>query len=66
MSVVRVILDRFRAEVELLRRTVADAVGGEQILEITHSAFQVIDIGPGNFPFGDRVESSTLDADFLA
>lgn len=58
--------DRFCAEMEVLRRTVGDAVIGEQILEIAHATFQLVHIGPRDLSLRNEIEARAFDADLFA
>lgn len=58
--------DGFCTEMEVARRTVGDAVMGEQILEITHATLQIVHIGPRNLSLRNGIEARTFDTDLFA
>ena len=49
-----------------MRRSEGDLLVAKELFQVSHATFEVVDICARDLSFGDRVESNTFDACFLA
>lgn len=59
-------MDRLCAEIEIGAWLEADSVIGQETFEIALAALEIVDVGPRDLSFGDRIETNTLDARLFA
>lgn len=60
------IRDRHGAEIKVMRRRESDVFFSQQFFKVSHTTFQIVDVGAGNFSFRNRVETNALDACLFA